>query len=125
MSIIGTSIYTLTEVFTLGATCSLSFSTPSATGSATPVPVPIGECIEVGAEFVDGPSATTSLYTITQSMFGTPVTTAAFDAAALSQGSANNSNGGRRSQGTVPIGLQFSLCLTVMGVVLGGAMVLI
>ena len=70
------------------------------------------------------PSATVNPYTDTQSVLGIPRTTVVFDVATLSQGS-GNSNGGGRSQGAIPMELQFSLFLTVMGVVLGGGMVLI
>ena len=115
-------MFTLTEVFTASHTCSFSFSTPSATGSATPVA--IAECVGQGVGFEDVPSATVSPFTFTRSMFGKPITTVVFDVATLSQGS-GNSNGGGRSQGAIPMELQFSLFLTVMGVVLGGGMVLI
>jgi hypothetical protein len=125
VSIIGTSSFTLTETFTVGATCSFTFSTPSAqaTGSATPVPVPIGECVGQGVGFQFAPSATVSPVTYTQSMFGRPMTTVVFDVATLSQDS-GKSNGGRRPQGAVSMRL-FPLLLVVMGVVLGGGMVLI
>jgi hypothetical protein len=126
-SVIGTSTFTLTEVFTDRVSCSsLSYSSAPAIGSVTPAPVPIAECVGVQGLLLGDitPSATLSLSTYTQSMFGTPVTTVVFDAATLSQGSGNSNSSGR-SQGVAPMGLQFSLFLTVMGVVLGGGMVLI
>jgi hypothetical protein len=124
-SVIGISTLTLTEVLTDRVSCSsLSYSSAPAIGSVTPVPVPIAECVGVQGLGDITPSATFSLSTYTQSMFGTPVTTVVFDAATLSQGSGNSNSSGR-SQGATPMGLQFSLFLTVMGVVLGGGMVLI
>jgi hypothetical protein len=55
-------------------------------------------------------------------VLGRPLTTVVFDEATLSQG---NSNDCRRSQDPVPMILQLSLLLTVLGMVLGGTMVLI
>jgi hypothetical protein len=118
---LGTSTFTLTEAYTAGVTCSFSWSTPSATGSATPVPVPIGECIGVGVGYPITPSATVSLYTNTYSVIGRPLTSVVFDVATLSQGSSGNSNDSRRSHDAAG----FSLSLTVVGVVVGCAMVLI
>jgi hypothetical protein len=60
-------------------------------------------------------------------VLGIPVTTVVFDVATLTQSSATSgsSNDSGRSQCAVPMGLQLSMLLIVLGVVLGGGILLI